>query len=135
MAEPKRIEIDDVRPGGRHVVEVEVPGWNKPVGIMVLRAGEVQRAHFSTVDYFERKAQPRDGVSLGEFMREKERQEVYYMVLRGGSKKASDRLFVDADQVRESLNLDEIMFFQGEHEKIQRKLLRDLGFSVEGEEE
>ncbi len=117
----------DIRPPEREVFQVGWPGTGREVGLMLLRCAEVQEAHFAAVDRFRRAVQPADGVGLSEFLREVERQQVFRMVLQPGSRRPEDRLFDSADAVRKALDLDEVAFFQREHERLSTERLQRLG--------
>jgi hypothetical protein len=132
--------IGDVRPRRRDVLETTWPGGGK-FNILALRCSEIQKAHFEAVKRFENAGQPMDGVSLEEFIREKDLQEAYLMCLSPDCEDPEARLFKKADQARRELSLDEVAWVQNEHTDFcvellkQRGLLKQLRSDDETEDE
>lgn len=116
MAEPKRLTIEDVRPLRREVFTEEWPGARE-VNLLLLRCSDVQAAHFAAVEHFQNSGQPMDSVSYPEFVREKELQEVYRMLLQPDCKEPKCRLFKTAKDAREALSLDEIAWWLDRHQR------------------
>lgn len=127
MAEQKKLSIKDIRADQREVSLIKWPGTEKEIGLMLLRCGEIQEAHFAAVEWFQKKIQLMDGVNLAEFIREKERQEIFRMLLQPDSKRPQDRLFNSAEDVRRELDLDEVAYFQAEHQRLTEERLQRLG--------
>lgn len=134
MDKPKRITLDDIVSRDRDVFQVPWPGTEKLVGLMLLRCGEVQDAHFDAVEWFKRKVQQNDGVSAFEFLREKERQEVYRMILQPDTKRPEDRLFSTANDLRKRMSLDEVAYFQNLHEAKNAEVTKAFAVKPEPED-
>jgi hypothetical protein len=135
MAKESRLTFKDVRADVRDTRQLAWPITERPFTLMLLRASEVQAAHFAAVDYFVRKNQPMDGPSFQEFMREKEAQEVYRMMLEPDCSQPASRLFKSAEDVKGLLDLEEIAWIQDEHRKLARHVLRERGILIKLEDE
>jgi len=127
--------IRDLRGQDRDVSPIRLIAAELDAGLLRLRCDELPAAHFAPVDPFRRKAQPTDGVSYIEFVREKERQEVFLMLLQPDSKDPKDRLFRSVDELRSELDLDDVKFVQAEYEKRVLERLRALGVAPEAQDE
>lgn len=128
MAEQKtKLSIKDIKPDVRDIYPVKWPGGEREVNLLLLRCDEVQEAQFATVDFFKRKMQVCADVNYGEFLREKERQEVRLMILLPDSNNPKDKLFPTADELRKSMDLDEVAYFQRQHELLNTERLKKLG--------
>jgi AraC-like DNA-binding protein len=127
MAEEKRVKFKDIRASRRDVFQVDWPGTKRKVGILLLRCSEIQAAHFAAIEHFQKQVQPTEGMSMAEFVREKELQEAFLMLLQPGSQLPGDRLFGKADEARHELSLDEVAWIHQQHETHLDQVLRDRG--------
>ncbi len=130
----RRVTFKEVRGPGRDVVQLEWPGTGHAFGLLLLRCDEVQEAHFAAVERFNRKAQPMDtAASIGEFIREKELQEVHRMLLEPAVADPKLRLFKSPDEARAALDLSEVAWVQARQAEEVRKVLvaRGLREAVE----
>lgn len=127
----ERMTPEEVHPDIREIHPVLWPGEDKEISFLILRCDEIQEAHFDTVNYFKKKNQPMDGVNYEEFQREKERREVFRMVLQLGSKLPSDRLFKTPEELRRKLSLDEVSYFQFKHRTFTEEKIKTWKLEAE----
>ena len=124
-----RLTIRDYKAPAREVTDIPWPGnAGKLVGLLCpLTVSELQAAHFEAIEYFQRKVQPNDGMSMRDFLLEEDVQECFLFLLQPGSKRPKDRLFKDADEARVSLDPDELRYFQDAYAHLSEVRLRAMG--------
>jgi hypothetical protein len=126
---PPRLTIRDYKAPAREVTDIPWPGnASKRVGLLCpLTVAELQLAHFEAIEYFARKVQPNDGMSMRDFLLEEDVQECFLFLLQPGTKRPKDRLFKDADEARSSLDPDELRYFQDAYAHLCEVRLRAMG--------
>jgi hypothetical protein len=128
------VTFKDVRPQGRDIIQLEWPSGG-PFGLLLLRCGEIQEAHFAAVSRFVGKGWPMDTVScFPEFQREVEVQQVFRMLLQPDTLDPKQRLFQNVDTARNCLGLNEVGWVLQRHEEEMGKVLHERGLLQAAEE-
>jgi hypothetical protein len=132
----ERLTLADFKDPARRVEEVPWPGTDRKVGLLCpLSCAELQAAHFAAVEHFRKAVQPMDTItSMQAWTEEKDRQELYLMLLQPGSRRPTDRLFKSADDVRKGLDSEEVVYFQNCYAVLNARRLVELGIWPVGKE-
>jgi hypothetical protein len=131
---PERVTLAHFKDGSRRIVQVPWPGSSRLVGLLCpLTCAERQAAHFAAVDHFKKSVQPMDTLSsLPVFTDEKDRQELWLMLILPDSKRSTDRLFRSADDVRKGLDDEEVIYFQNCYSALNARRLVEMNLWPEG---
>lgn len=123
-----------VRPQGRDIIQLDWPSGG-PFGLLLLRCGDIQEAHFATVQRFVSKGWPMDTVScFPEFQREVELQQVFRMLLGPETMDPKQHLFQGVDAARSALGLNEVGWVLQRHEDEMGKVLVERGLLKSADE-